>query len=80
LRWLLEWFELDSVGFGRIKLILRRYGVVRVFSQQCEYVLSDVQGTRDRMRGMLKAMRTAELDPEAGKARYVPYTSHNYDE
>lgn len=45
------------------------YGVSRVFSQQCGYVLSDAQIAQSHMRALLKAVRTSELDPNAGKAR-----------
>ena len=45
------------------------YGVSRVFSQQCGYVLSDAQVAQSNMRALLKAVRTSELDPDAGKAR-----------
>lgn len=45
------------------------YGVSRVFSQQCGYVLSDAQIAQSNMRALLKAVRTSELDLNAGKAR-----------
>lgn len=45
------------------------YGVSRIFSQQCGYVLSDAQIAQSNMRALLKAVRTSELDPNAGKAR-----------
>ncbi|MCJ1393678.1 hypothetical protein MMC18_006554 [Xylographa bjoerkii] len=45
------------------------YGVSRVYSQQCFYVLVDAQNTQNNMRTLLKVVRTSELDPEAGKAR-----------
>ena len=48
-----------------------RYGVSSVFSQQCGYVLSDAQMAQNNMRTLLKVVRTAELDPNAGRARYV---------
>lgn len=48
---------------------LSSYGVSRVFSQQCGYVLSDAQIAQSNMRALLKAVRTSELDPNAGKAR-----------
>ncbi|KAL9126016.1 MAG: hypothetical protein Q9217_004867 [Psora testacea] len=47
------------------------YGVSRVYSQQYGYVLSDAQVAQSNMRALLKAVRTSELDPDAGKARYV---------
>ena len=48
---------------------LYSYGVSSVFSQQCGYVLSDAQIAQSNMRALLKAVRTSELDPNAGKAR-----------
>ncbi|MCJ1462950.1 hypothetical protein MMC07_001554 [Pseudocyphellaria aurata] len=45
------------------------YGVSRVYSQQCGYILSDAQIAHSNMRTLIKTMRTAELDPNAGKAR-----------
>lgn len=47
------------------------YGVSRVYSQQCGYVLMDAQNAQNSMKALLKVVRTAELDPDAGKARYV---------
>ncbi|OJD10461.1 hypothetical protein AJ78_08535 [Emergomyces pasteurianus Ep9510] len=46
-----------------------RYGVSRVYHQQCGYTLMDAQTMRDRMRTMLKEIRSTGLDPDAGKAR-----------
>ena len=50
---------------------LRRYsyGVSRVYSRQYGYVLSDAQLVQANLRTLLKAVRTSELDPNAGKAR-----------
>lgn len=46
------------------------YGVSRVYSQQCGYVLADAQTAGNSMRALLKVVRgDKELDPEAGKAR-----------
>ncbi|KAF2098118.1 hypothetical protein NA57DRAFT_76913 [Rhizodiscina lignyota] len=45
------------------------YGVSRVYSQQCGYVLTDAQTAQNHMRALLSVVRTAELDPEAGRAR-----------
>lgn len=45
------------------------YGVARVYSQQCGYILSDAQAAQSNMRILLEAVRTAELDPNAGRAR-----------
>lgn len=51
-------------------MLLCSYGVSRVYYQQCDYILSDAQQAQSNMRTLLKAVRTAELDPNAGKARY----------
>ncbi|KAF2464897.1 uncharacterized protein BDR25DRAFT_296064 [Lindgomyces ingoldianus] len=45
------------------------YGVSRVYLQQCGYVLSDAQNAENSMRMMLKVMKNAGLDPDAGKAK-----------
>ncbi|KAK2747159.1 hypothetical protein FQN57_002416 [Myotisia sp. PD_48] len=45
------------------------YGVSKVYHQQCGYALLDAQATRDRMMTVLKIVRNAALDPDAGKAR-----------
>lgn len=50
-----------------------RYGVSRVYSQQCGYTLLDVQAMHDRMRQMLRSVPAGGLDPTAGKARFVFY-------
>jgi hypothetical protein len=48
-----------------------RYGVSKVYSQQCGYALLEAQSVKDRMYTMLKTLQNAGLDPEAGKARWV---------
>lgn len=48
----------------------KSYGVARVYSQQCGYILSDAQTAHNNMRALLEAVRTAEIDLNAGKARY----------
>lgn len=50
--------------------IPKSYGVARVYSQQCGYILSDAQTAHSNMRALLEAVRTAEIDLNAGKARY----------
>ncbi|KAI4196754.1 MAG: hypothetical protein LQ348_002249 [Seirophora lacunosa] len=45
------------------------YGVSRVYLQQCGYTLSDAQNIQMNMRILSKVLRTASLDPNAGKAR-----------
>lgn len=59
----------QDVGILKPAHTLHSYGVSRVFSQQCGYVLSDAQIAQSNMRALLKAVRTSELDPNAGKAR-----------
>ena len=48
---------------------MRSYGVSRVYSQQCGYVLADTQSFRDKMKGVAVVMKELEIDPDAGKAR-----------
>ena len=48
-----------------------RYGVSRVYNQQCVYTLTDVQAMHDKMRTTFKIFRDIGLDPEAGKAKYA---------
>lgn len=45
-----------------------RYGVTRVYSQQCTYVLNDAVAAQTAMRAMLKS-RGGQLDSSAGKAK-----------
>lgn len=45
------------------------YGVSRVFSQQCHYVLSDAEKTQSDMMTFFRVMQTSEIDPKAGKAK-----------
>ncbi|KAG6254342.1 hypothetical protein E4U24_007586 [Claviceps purpurea] len=47
------------------------YGVSRVFSHQCNYVLSDAEKTQSDMMTFFRSMNTSEIDPKAGKAKYV---------
>jgi meiotic recombination protein REC8 len=53
----------------RALLKATRYGVSRVYLQQCGYVLSDAQNAHNAMRMMLRTVKNLALDPEAGKAR-----------
>jgi hypothetical protein len=52
-------------------LILLRYGVSRVYSQQCLYVLSDIHSFREKMKGIAQIMKEFELDADVGRTRYV---------
>lgn len=45
------------------------YGVSRVFSQQCGYVLVDAERCQSDMLSYFKAMQQSELDPRAGKTK-----------
>ncbi|KAF2847713.1 hypothetical protein T440DRAFT_500908 [Plenodomus tracheiphilus IPT5] len=45
------------------------YGVSRVYLQQCGYVLSDAQAANNAMNLLLRTVKDAALDPDAGKAR-----------
>ncbi|KAL2429064.1 hypothetical protein ABEF95_003256 [Exophiala dermatitidis] len=45
------------------------FGVSRVFSHQCGYVLADVTSLRDKMRGTHIFYNETELDPDVGKTR-----------
>ncbi|KPI37680.1 Meiotic recombination protein rec8 [Cyphellophora attinorum] len=45
------------------------YGISRVHSQQCNYVLTDTQSFRDKMRGIAQVMQDLEIDPEVSRTR-----------
>lgn len=47
------------------------YGVSRVYSQQCNYVLTDAEKVQSHMRAFYGVVGGSEnaLDPQAGKAR-----------
>lgn len=45
------------------------YGVSRVFSHQCHYVLSDAEKTQSDMMMFFRVLQTSETDPRAGKAK-----------
>ncbi|KAL8679683.1 MAG: hypothetical protein Q9186_004045 [Xanthomendoza sp. 1 TL-2023] len=45
------------------------YGVSRVYLQQCGYTLSDAQHIQANLKMLSNIIRTASLDPNAGKAR-----------
>lgn len=48
-----------------------RFGVSRVYDQQCHYVLQDAQAMQNAIRALIKISRDNQLDAGAGKARYV---------
>ena len=43
------------------------FGVSRVYGQQCEYMLTDVQNTRNGMHKMLMLVSDLNLDIEIGR-------------
>ena len=45
-----------------IALTPYRYGVTRVYAQQCGYVLNDAEAAKNNMRLMFKVLRSSELD------------------
>ena len=56
---------------GWLAYHLARYGVARVYSQQCGYVLTDVEAARNSMRAMFKSLKTSELDEQGHKGRWA---------
>jgi hypothetical protein len=46
-----------------------RYGVVRVYSQQCDYVLQDAQAAQATIRTFYKTSKANEIDSTASKAK-----------
>ena len=52
-------------------LTIGSYGISRVFSQQCNYVLTDLQTFKDKMRGIAQVMKELEIDPEVGRTKSV---------
>lgn len=45
------------------------YGVSRVYSQQCAYVLNDAEKVQSNMKLFYRLITHNETDPEAGRAR-----------
>ena len=45
------------------------YGVVRVYSQQCEYVLQDAQTAQTNIRTLFRVCKTNTLDSTTSKAK-----------
>ncbi|KFY07064.1 hypothetical protein V492_07483 [Pseudogymnoascus sp. VKM F-4246] len=45
------------------------YGVSRVYSQQCGYVLQDAQSAQNNLRALLKVVKNNAIDLDAGAAR-----------
>lgn len=48
---------------------MARYGVSRVYDQQCHYVLQDAQAAQAAIRSLISLSRDNQLDVTAGKAR-----------
>lgn len=48
-----------------------RFGVSRVYHEQCGYALLDAQSMHDKMISTLKILPGGGLDPFAGKAKLV---------
>jgi hypothetical protein len=46
-----------------------RYGVVRVYSQQCDYVLQDAQAAQATIRTLYKVSKANEINLTATKAK-----------
>ncbi|GME24101.1 Meiotic recombination protein rec8 [Neofusicoccum parvum] len=65
----------DTIIEPEVPLALRLqgsllYGVSKVYSQQCSYVLADAQSMQNHVRtALMQITRDTELDPEAGRAR-----------
>ncbi|KAF2135765.1 uncharacterized protein K452DRAFT_303302 [Aplosporella prunicola CBS 121167] len=45
------------------------YGISRVYSQQCSYILTDAQNAQTNMRAAIRAIKSVELDLEVAQAR-----------
>jgi len=54
------------------------YGLSRVYSQQCHYVLTDAERVQAHMRAFYSALGGSDnaLDPQAGKSKYVGEVFH----
>lgn len=55
----------------KLTCVYPRYGVSRVYNQQCGYTLTDVQAMHARLKMLLRTLPDAGLDAASGKARYV---------
>ncbi|KAF4124476.1 N terminus of Rad21 / Rec8 like protein [Geosmithia morbida] len=53
------------------------YGVSRVFSHQCNYVLSDAESVQSQMLSYFRSMSQNGADPTAGKTRRVCSVLHS---
>jgi hypothetical protein len=60
------------VSIATRQLTVARYGVTRVYAQQCGYVLTDAEAARAGMRAVFKALKADALDAVGGhKGRSV---------
>lgn len=55
----------------KTRLTRDSYGVSKVYNQQWEYLLLDVQSAQTSIRTLFKSARNNQLDLSAGKAQYV---------
>ncbi|KAK5128697.1 hypothetical protein LTR85_000030 [Meristemomyces frigidus] len=51
---------------SNLLFVRSQYGVARVYSQQCGYVLTDAETAKNNMRAVFKVMRTSALEAEGG--------------
>jgi meiotic recombination protein REC8 len=65
----LLWAKIPSARDISTLIIHFSYGVARVYSQQCGYVLQDAQTAQSHLRALFKIVRRAELDLDATKSR-----------
>lgn len=62
-------FDLTDTG------LQSRFGISRVYHEQCEYALLDTQSMHTKMISTLKILPDGGLDPFAGKAKLVDQSS-----
>lgn len=51
------------------QLTWSRYGVSRVYDQQCAYVLADAQTAQTQIRALLRVTKSNDLDASGAKGR-----------
>lgn len=59
-------FSVASTFVVTRRLTVDRYGVTRVYAQQCGYVLTDAEAARTGMRTVFKALKADALDAVGG--------------
>lgn len=67
----------SSTRSTEVPLMKPSFGVSRVFSQQCAYVLTDMQSLWDKMRGMTMLLKELEIDPDVTATRQVKPVMHS---